>query len=139
MGKIVRAQVPDFMNNTHSRHGIIFVIDPADFSCPPCYDDFQRVSEETGALLGHDADRGGVFLVRQSPEGFWSDSASVWRWADAQGFHFSIVMVPETTYTALGVAGTSIVVVDTSFNTVRVERIPMNAQKHQMIRSLMEG
>jgi hypothetical protein len=138
MAEVLRSQLPDFMRGTASQHGIIFVVDPTDFSCPPCFEDLQRICDETGALTKQRTDHRRAFLVRQSAGGFWSDSASVRRWGDAQGFSLPIVMVPETTYAALGFTKTSVIVVTTSLSIVRFERVPMSMQSHREILSLLE-
>jgi hypothetical protein len=139
IAEALRTQLPDFMRGTASQHGIIFVVDPTDFSCPPCFEDLQRICDETDALMKQRTDHRRAFLVRQSASGFWSDSASVRRWGDAQGFSFPIVMVPETTYAALGLTNTSVIVVTTSLSIVRLERVPMSMQAHREILSLVEG
>jgi hypothetical protein len=139
LADVIRAQLPGFMRRAESQHGIIFVVDPTDFSCPPCFADLQRICDETGALTKQQTDHRRAFLVRQSAGGFWSDSASVRQWGDAQGFSFPIVMVPETTYAALGFTKTSVIVVTRSLSIVRFERVPMSMQAHREILSLLEG
>jgi hypothetical protein len=134
----VRSHVTDFMKGTTGRNGIIFVLDPVDFGCPPCFDDFQNLTNEIRSLMQEETARRGTYLLRQAPWGPWSDSTVARRWAQAQDLPFPLVMVPETTHATFRLSKSSVLVVDESLETVRIDQFPLTRKAHAAVQLLME-
>lgn len=138
VGKFVSNRLPDFMRGTKGNYGLVVAIDPADFSCPPCFEDFLRLSDQMRPLVSGEEARRGLYLLRQSGSGPWGDSVAVQRWAQAQDLPFPIMTVPETTYTQFKLSKTTAMIVDPSLQTVFMERIPLTKDGYARIQFLME-
>ena len=134
----VRLHRPEFMKGTQARHGTVFIVDPADFGCPPCFEDFERLLGNLMVLAGPEASKRILLLVRQGAGGAWNDSTAVRRWADIQGFTVPLEMVPDTTYRGFGFHKTGVIVVDGSIKSILAKEIPMGHNTHAEIRSRME-
>jgi hypothetical protein len=138
VGKFVREASPGRMVNTLTKNRVLFVIDPGDFGCPPCFDDLQTLEEELARRLGEEAAERGLFLVRQYSEGPWSDSVTVGRWASAQGFSFPVMMVPDSSFDQFALGKTSVLVTDETLRTIFLHRVPVGRSGRETIVSLLE-
>jgi len=136
--KFVKARRPEFMQGTEARYGALFVVDPVDFSCPPCFEDFETLLGGLSTLAGPEAEGRILLLIRQGSDGAWSDSTAVRRWADIQGFPAPLLMVPDTVYGSFGLRKTGILVVDSSIQEVLAYEIPVERNAHSAIWSRME-
>lgn len=134
----VRLHRPGFMKGTQARYGTVFVVDPVDLGCPPCFEDFEQLLGKLTLLAGPDASRRILLLIRQGDDGPWGDSAAVRRWAEIQGFSVPLLMVPDTIYRTFGYRKTGVLVVDGSFQAVLAKEMPMEPQAHATIRTRME-
>jgi hypothetical protein len=134
----VRLHRPEFMKGTHARYGTVFTVDPADFGCPPCFEDFDKVLGNLILLAGPEAGRQILLLIRQGDGGAWSDSTAVRRWADIQGFDVPLLMVPEATYRSFALRKTGVIVVDGSIQRVWANEIPMEHNAHAELWSRMK-
>lgn len=134
----VRLQRPEFMKGTQARHGIVFVIDPADFGCPPCYEDFERLLETLIVLTEPEASKRILLLIRQGVGDAWRDSTTVRRWADIQGFSVPLQVVSDATYRSFGVGKTRAIVVNSSIQSVLAKEIPMEHKAHAEIWTRLE-
>lgn len=138
ISSVAADRVQDFMRGTKGEFGLIVVTDPADFGCPPCFEDFQRLSEQIRPLVAGEEARRGFYLLRQGSSGPWHDPRAVQQWARAQDLPFRVVMVPETTYAQLKLPKTTAIVVDQSLRTVFMEQLPLTHNGHAQIYFLME-
>jgi len=136
--EFVRLHRPEFMKVTKAHYGTLFVVDPVDFSCPPCYEGFEKILGDLTLLVGPEAGQRILLLVRQEDDGAWSDSTAVRRWADIQGFPVPLLMVPDTAYRNFGFRKTGVLVVDSSIQRVLADEIPVERKGYTAIWSRME-
>lgn len=134
----VRLRRPEFMKGTQARYGAVFVVDPADLGCPPCFEDFEKLLGHLTLLVAPEPDQRLLLLIRQGRARPWGDSVAVRQWADLQGFSAPLLMVPDTVYANFGLQKTGVLVLDTMLRRVLVAEIPMRSKLRAIVLSHMK-
>lgn len=132
----VEQYIPEFaLLNKQKR--VIFLLNYADFSCPPCFDSFAALADSLELLMsGHDRYRiAGVFREDETIRAVGQQR--LMHWKEVNGFDFPVVVAPDSLFQRMN-NGKSAALVSEENNVLFFARFPLSRQEFKTILSIMK-
>jgi hypothetical protein len=133
----VGSQIPEFLSN-HERMQLIFLLNYADFSCPPCFDSFMSLAESLqDRMLPGDRYRA-VAIMKEDEMMNRASPARFIHWKEANNLTLPMIIAPDSIFIKMHSGKSAVLVLNSKSQIVFSQSFPLSYEQVKVVQKLME-